>query len=300
MCPRGLSVPPAVTLTKLLKYYKRLLLRCLPISIGQTTKLHPYYIITILNTCRKVFFHFVILGLRFLPLESAHANEINLYIHLANTLFKGSLEKKYDWRLQCYITVHVSSLPTGICHGTVEIVPQEVLWSIWGSHQTLWSLPLPNVTWHSRTWPYTMTPSIDQTLNQFANLLLNWTLKPILTLLPNFGGFRRTLQRVRLANRGRLLLRTPGPVLFGTCICSNVETIVSWTCHVYGPFEFRTSLGTSILLLTYKKCLSVQTIFDNIEIWYISYICIRFITSFSDINGEETIFSLIQPVTMTG
>ena len=37
----------------------------------------------------------------------------------------------------------------------------------------------------------------------------------------------RTLQRVRLANRGRLLLRTPGPVPFGTCICSNVETILS-------------------------------------------------------------------------
>ena len=35
---------------------------------------------------------------------------------------------------------------------------------------------------------------------------------------------------------------------FGTCICSNVETILSLTCHVYGPFEFRTSLGTSILL----------------------------------------------------
>ena len=27
------------------------------------------------------------------------------------------------------------------------------------------------------------------------------------------------------------------------------ETILSWTCRVYGPFEFRTSLGTSILLI---------------------------------------------------
>ena len=93
-----------------------------------------------------------------------------------------------------------------------------------------------------------MTPSIDQTLHHLANLLPNRTLLPILTLLPNFGGFHRTMQRVRLANRGRLLLRTPGPVRFGTCICSNVETILSWTCHVYGPFEFRTPLGTSILL----------------------------------------------------
>ena len=40
-------------------------------------------------------------------------------------------------------------------------------------------------------------------------------------------------------DRRRLLLRTPGPVPFGTCICSNVETILSWTCHIYGPFEFR-------------------------------------------------------------
>ena len=68
------------------------------------------------------------------------------------------------------------------------------------------------------------------------------------------GGFHRTLQRVRLANRGRLLLRTPGPVPFGTCIFPKVETILSWTFHVYGPFEFRTSLGTSILLRTSVCC----------------------------------------------
>ena len=78
-----------------------------------------------------------------------------------------------------------------------------------------------------------------------------------MTLLPNFGGFHRTLQRVRLANRGRLLHRTPGPVPFGTCICSNVETILTWTCHVYGPFEFRTSLGTSILLFIFSSHLGI-------------------------------------------
>ena len=60
-----------------------------------------------------------------------------------------------------------------------------------------------------------MTPSIVQTLHLFANLLPNWTLIPILTLLPNFGGFHGTLQRVLLANRGRLLLRTPGPAHLG-------------------------------------------------------------------------------------
>ena len=152
---------------------------------------------------------------------------------------------------------------TFIVHGPFEIAPQEVLLSIWGSRQTLWSPPFPNVTCHSGTWPYTMTSSIDQTLHQFPNLLPNWTLLPILTLVPNFGGFHRTLQRVRLANRGRLLLRTPGPVPFGTCICSNVETILSLTCHVYGPFEFRTSLGTSILLLI------LENYFSNIRKYHI-------------------------------
>ena len=101
-----------------------------------------------------------------------------------------------------------------------------------------------------------MTPSIDEILHRFANLLPNWTLLPILTLLPNFGGLHRNLQRVRLANRGRLLLRTPGPVPVGTCICSNVDTILSWTCHVYGHFEFWTSLGTSILPSRYAACSS--------------------------------------------
>ena len=124
-----------------------------------------------------------------------------------------------------------------------------------------------------------MTPSIDQTLHLFANLLPNWTLIPILTLLSNFGGFHRTLQRVRLANRGRLLLRTPGPVPFGTCICSNVETILSWTCHFYGPFEFRTSLSTSIMLTIKATCNAVNTGIVWFKIYLISsvikllYIC---------------------------
>ena len=61
------------------------------------------------------------------------------------------------------------------------------------------------------------------------------------------------LQRVRHANRGRLLHRIPDPVPYGTCICSNFDPIHSWTCHVYGPFEFRTSLGTSILLGSYSR-----------------------------------------------
>ena len=136
---------------------------------------------------------------------------------------------------------------------------------------------------------YTMTPSIDQTLHQFANLLPNWTLIPILTLLPNFGGFHRTLLRVRLANRGRLLLRTPGPVPFGTCICFNVETILSWTCHVYGPFEFRTSLGTSILLFFVISVIDLEAflLYPIINILILHEFQLRFSSTYSESNYEH-------------
>ena len=85
-------------------------------------------------------------------------------------------------------------------------------------------------------------------------------------LITKFWSFHRTLQRVQLANRGRLLLRTPGPVPFGTCICSNVETILSWTSHVYGPFEIRTSLGTSILLPSIQNNLERFHLLKSISI----------------------------------
>ena len=75
-------------------------------------------------------------------------------------------------------------------------------------------------------------------ITQICKLFTELDIITILTLLPKFIGFHRTLQRVRLANRGCLLLRTPGPVPFRTSICSYVETILSWTCHVYGPFQF--------------------------------------------------------------
>ena len=72
--------------------------------------------------------------------------------------------------------------------GTFEIVPREIVWSLWGSHQTLWNLHLLNVTLHFWTWPYTVTPSIDQTLHQFVTLI------PILILLPNFGRFQSKIE----------------------------------------------------------------------------------------------------------
>ena len=96
-----------------------------------------------------------------------------------------------------------------ICQGTFEIVPQEVLWSIWGPHQTLWRPPLPNVTWHSGTWSSSVTPLTDKTLHQFMNLSPNWTLLPILTFrsLINNGGNQLLYRHFNLPDHSVLSMK---------------------------------------------------------------------------------------------
>ena len=69
---------------------------------------------------------------------------------------------------------------------------KEVLWSVRGSYQTIWGSPFPNVTRNSGGWPYTVAPSIAQTLHQFLTLLLIWTLLPNLTFLLNDRGLDGT------------------------------------------------------------------------------------------------------------
>ena len=71
---------------------------------------------------------------------------------------------------------------TGIRQLTLEIVIEEVLWSIRGSYQTIWSSSLTNVKRHSVAWQ----PSIDQTLYQTMTLLPNSTFHRIMK------GFHRT------------------------------------------------------------------------------------------------------------
>ena len=166
--------PPAATLTKLSKYIKILLTES-NTSASYLNLLLPIEREGQLRTSlydKRDDFNFHITNFPFLssnipssPANGVFVSQIIRYARACSTY-------------ECFIlrAARISSKLLGKGYGTFEIVPRKVLWSMWGSHQTLWSLPLPNVTWHSGTWPYTMTPSIDKILHQFANLLPNWTL----------------------------------------------------------------------------------------------------------------------------
>ena len=74
------------------------------------------------------------------------------------------------------------------------------------------------------------------------------------------------LQRVWLANRdacsfGRLVLSHLGLAFV------LIETILSMTCHVYGPFAFRASLGDSVLLAWMLKLCDERTIGNTKELY---------------------------------
>ena len=111
--------------------------------------------------------------------------------------------------------------------------------------------PSPEFTRHSGWWPHTVTPSIDRTLHQFLTIT-DLDLITEFDFLPNCTRFPiEHMQRVRHANRERLLLRTPGPVPFGICKCSLVETTntQSYITPVYDTFPWFDFLPTLTLLL---------------------------------------------------
>ena len=127
-----------------------------------------------------------------------------------------------------------------ICQGAFEIVSKEVLWSTRGSCQTIWGPPLPNVTRHSGWWPHTVTPSIDKTLHQFLTatdldlitefaffLIVQGFHRAYATGFVPFRSLIFDMPTKDAYSSGHLVLSH-----FGTCLCSNVETNLSWTCLV--------------------------------------------------------------------
>ena len=100
--------------------------------------------------------------------------------------------------------------------------------------------------WHSVSWPNTMT-----TLRRpdYTNPWPFYRTRSFTELREVSIG---NLRRVRHAHRRRLLVRTPGPVPFGTCICSTCcDQFFSRTYVIFPDYAIRKPLGTfSILPLT--------------------------------------------------
>ena len=81
--------------------------------------------------------------------------------------------------------------------------------------------------------------------------LLIWTLLPNLTFYLIVQGFHRTYATgaaCHAYSSGHLVLSH-----FGTCMCSNVETNLSWTCLVCGLLNFEHPSVTSLLLRMQTK-----------------------------------------------
>ena len=75
--------------------------------------------------------------------------------------------------------------------------------------------------------------------------LNTWELLLQNSILVHFS--HRTFATGAASQHRALTPLTPGPIPFVTCICSNVETILSRTCLIFPDCELRTFLSTSIL-----------------------------------------------------
>ena len=126
----------------------------------------------------------------------------------------------------------------------LEIVIEEVLWSIRGSYQIIWSFPLTNVKWH--LWPdhIQWQHPTDQTLYRTRPFTEFWVVSI------------EYLRRVWHADRGRLLLRTPGPVPLGLAFVLLVETsTILYRLDIIPVCDIITGLNLIIQNLTFYQIL---------------------------------------------
>ena len=129
----------------------------------------------------------------------------------------------------------------------------EVLWSIRGSYQTIWSFPLTNVKWHSVTWPDIMTTPY------WSDFVPNSTFYRILS------GFHRTFATGVACRQGTLTPPDTWSRPFGTCICSTCwDQTFSELVVILPDNALRISLGTfSILLISVLQIQAHPNIFSR-------------------------------------
>ena len=220
-----------------------ILVRCIPLTLRSKTRRRTTHLLPIWNYYgqlrtsiydKRDDFNFHITNFSFLsskiPSSPAYAVFISQLIRYARACFSYKCFILWEVRLslkllgQGYVRERLK-LSISKCNGQngdliihYEVSLSQILHDILGHGHIQWHPQLirhyTNLWTYYRTWPYYWF----------------WTYYQI------SGGFHRTLQRVLLVNRGRWLLRTPGSVLFATCICSKVETDFSWAFHVFGLY----------------------------------------------------------------
>ena len=144
----------------------------------------------------------------------------------------------------------------GMPCGTLEIVIQEVLWSIRGSCWAVWGDPLAGVGWHSGPWPAVASLPVGLS----ANFM---TFVPGLASTGLWVVSMGRLRRVWLAGGGRLPIRTPGSVPhFGTCWCSNCWDQIPRACHVFARLF---TSGAPWCFLDFAPCIihTSQQFYEN-------------------------------------
>ena len=139
---------------------------------------------------------------------SASYLDVLLSIWRDGQLHTSIYDKRDDFNFHIYSDDQKTfqlATQTGIPRGTLEIVIQEVLWSIRGSYSAIWSFPLTIVKWNSDPWP-TVT---SQPIRISTNFM---TLMPTLTFTELWVVSIEHLQRVWHASRGHLPFRTFGNI----------------------------------------------------------------------------------------
>ena len=147
--------------------------------------------------------------------------------------------------LECFILRAMRLSNKLLGQGYVKERLRSSLRKFYGRYRGLMKEYEVHLSRHSGWWPYTVTPSIDQELHQFLTLYCYGPYYRIWCFTSLREISIEHLQRVRHANRGRLLLRTPGPVPLWDLqvfLC-RVQSLLNLSC--FRTFLFRTSLVTS-------------------------------------------------------
>ena len=150
-------------------------------------------------------FNFHITNFPFLS-SNIRSSPILWRFYLSTYMIRPCLVLVWMFYSEGQVTFH-SATQTGISCGTLEIIFQEVLWSIRGSNLAIWSIPLTNVKWHSDPWPTVTSQPIKLSTN-FITLIQSLTFTELWVVSMEY------LQQVWHASRERLPFRTPVPSPF--------------------------------------------------------------------------------------